>query len=535
MILRLLVAPFLFAVAALPLIGTVEQPPSRIVEPAPVAPRLDLRGNAVWWGPSGTLLNVEGIGGRQGFRPRAMASVDTEGRREPRLAVADDATDRIFVYRAEAGRLVLEAELRAPAGPRALLAADLDGDGRDDLLAAGALAGAVAPFLSRGGGAFEAVAPFHVGELPVSLRLERSPEAADPTLVVGFADGSTARFRSLGAGRFDSVMTRTGDACTQPDAGAVSASAPLVNAPPVDFEALRTCVSALPISAAGLKKSLKSVDKAESAYAKAAAGTKPSKFAKPVAALEGYIDRIQLEVGVTIDQPAADACIDPARSGADALLLVGVASDLVAAGGGGQTGRPFETLNTPLLVRVEDVYANPVPGVAVAFAVTSGGGSLSPVSPVTDRTGTASTRLTLPDSDSDITIAASVTGLGSVPFTATAETGTISLGSDVQPIFTSNCALSGCHLGASGQEGMSLAAGNLFNPDSGIVNVPSSQSPLLRVKPFDPDGSYLLHKLDGTQDAVGGGGDRMPRGRSPLPISRRFLIRAWIQQGAANN
>ena len=98
----------------------------------------------------------------------------------------------------------------------------------------------------------------------------------------------------------------------------------------------------------------------------------------------------------------------------------------------------------------------------------------------------------------------------------------------VQAIFTANCAFSGCHGGASPAEGMSLAAGQAFG---NIVDEPSNQSGLDRIEPFEPDNSYLIRKLEGT-----GSQQRMPAGGAPpLPPAEIQLIRDWTSAGAPNN
>ena len=102
----------------------------------------------------------------------------------------------------------------------------------------------------------------------------------------------------------------------------------------------------------------------------------------------------------------------------------------------------------------------------------------------------------------------------------------------VQPILTANCALSGCHAGASPAQGMNLSLGQAF---ANIVNVPSNESGLLRVKPSEPDSSYLVHKIQGTQSTVGGSGGRMPLGRAALSQAQIDIIRQWIADGAPNN
>jgi hypothetical protein len=65
------------------------------------------------------------------------------------------------------------------------------------------------------------------------------------------------------------------------------------------------------------------------------------------------------------------------------------------------------------------------------------------------------------------------------------------------------------------------------------VNVASLEKPsLLRVKPGDPDNSYLIQKLEG---AAGISGSRMPLGGPFLDRETIDKIRSWIQDGAPNN
>ncbi|NNG15282.1 MAG: hypothetical protein HKM89_02295 [Gemmatimonadales bacterium] len=120
--------------------------------------------------------------------------------------------------------------------------------------------------------------------------------------------------------------------------------------------------------------------------------------------------------------------------------------------------------------------------------------------------------------------------LGTVPPPGPPATATLS--GDVQPIFTANCALSGCHAGANPTLGLNLSSGLAFQ---NIVDVPSIESPLLRVRPLRPDSSYLVHKVQGTQLSVGGSGGRMPPIGGDLTQAEIDLIRAWITDGAEDN
>jgi hypothetical protein len=94
-------------------------------------------------------------------------------------------------------------------------------------------------------------------------------------------------------------------------------------------------------------------------------------------------------------------------------------------------------------------------------------------------------------------------------------------------VFTPIC--SKCHNGASAPEGLQLDAGHSYNL---LVGVPSSEQPnLLRVKPGDPDDSYMVHKIENSPGISGG---QMPLNEMPLPQATIDAIRQWITDGAAN-
>jgi hypothetical protein len=94
-------------------------------------------------------------------------------------------------------------------------------------------------------------------------------------------------------------------------------------------------------------------------------------------------------------------------------------------------------------------------------------------------------------------------------------------------VFTPIC--SKCHIGASAPEGLQLDAVHSYNL---LVGVPSVEQPtLLRVKPGDPDDSYMVHKIEGLAGISGG---QMPLGETPLPQATIDAIRQWITNGAPN-
>jgi hypothetical protein len=83
-----------------------------------------------------------------------------------------------------------------------------------------------------------------------------------------------------------------------------------------------------------------------------------------------------------------------------------------------------------------------------------------------------------------------------------------------------------CHAGANAPAGLRLDAANSY---AQLVGIPSvERSNVLRVAPGDPNNSYIIHKLEGTQ-AVG---ERMPAGLPALPQADINIVRQWIADGA---
>jgi hypothetical protein len=139
---------------------------------------------------------------------------------------------------------------------------------------------------------------------------------------------------------------------------------------------------------------------------------------------------------------------------------------------------------------------------------------------------------------------------------------TVSFKSDIQPLFNMSCAIAGstCH-GDPNLQKMEATTGQVWlglpvdagAPDSaavlmGIVGVKSPENPQMDiVKAGDPNGSYLMHKLDydecqfatacnktGTQIFLNCGLG-MPYNAGTLDVGLRDTIRRWIAQGAKNN
>ena len=118
---------------------------------------------------------------------------------------------------------------------------------------------------------------------------------------------------------------------------------------------------------------------------------------------------------------------------------------------------------------------------------------------------------------------------------------TISFGSSIQPIFDQSCALAGCHVGPVPTENLDLSAGVSYKQ---IVGVNALEVPRLkRVKPGDPDASYLVQKVEAAPGLT-----TMPLGCQGLPCGAagqngaRCLcpdqiaaIRQWVLECAPNN
>src|SRR5579859_5824957 len=80
-----------------------------------------------------------------------------------------------------------------------------------------------------------------------------------------------------------------------------------------------------------------------------------------------------------------------------------------------------------------------------------------------------------------------------------------------------------CHIGASAPEGLQLDAAHSYNL---LVGVPSTEQPnLVRVKPSDPDNSYMVRKIEGLPGITG---LQMPYMETPLSQATIDAIRQWV-------
>lgn len=119
--------------------------------------------------------------------------------------------------------------------------------------------------------------------------------------------------------------------------------------------------------------------------------------------------------------------------------------------------------------------------------------------------------------------------------------GATGFAAEIQPLFDRHCVR--CHspgglgfnqTGGSEKNGLNLTPGYSHNS---LVNQPSFELPDMepkwRVRPGDPDGSYIIQKISpGTPKFK----SRMPTDGPPYPSEMEIqLIRDWILRGAPND
>lgn len=96
-------------------------------------------------------------------------------------------------------------------------------------------------------------------------------------------------------------------------------------------------------------------------------------------------------------------------------------SDMVIAQGNNQTGKASSALPVQLVLRVTGTNNVPIPNQTVAFAITAGGGSLSPQSAVTNALGEVTVRWTLGPTAGLQTATATAGSIGPVMVQAVAQ------------------------------------------------------------------------------------------------------------------
>jgi hypothetical protein len=99
----------------------------------------------------------------------------------------------------------------------------------------------------------------------------------------------------------------------------------------------------------------------------------------------------------------------------DIVFVTDSVNTITKASGDNQSATPNTALPNPLVVAVKDGNGNPLANVPVTFAITGGGGSISPASTTTNASGLAATTLTMGPGGLT-TVSATATSIGSVVF-----------------------------------------------------------------------------------------------------------------------
>jgi len=113
----------------------------------------------------------------------------------------------------------------------------------------------------------------------------------------------------------------------------------------------------------------------------------------------------------------------------------------------------------------------------------------------------------------------------------------VSFTDDVMPIILRSCAFTSCHGAVGGPTGGMYLGPELALTYQSTVGAPSTIEPsVLRIKPGDPAGSFLQHKIDGDACTLASCSSRcaelMPQGSDLMAVNDRLTFRAWIAQGA---
>jgi uncharacterized protein YjdB len=214
---------------------------------------------------------------------------------------------------------------------------------------------------------------------------------------------------------------------------------------------------------------------------------------------------VQDTIAITVDQIPASITISPANFGTPDVLM-----------------RTSQT--APFYATVRDSLGNAAAGDSVSWSTDDAGVADVAAAPSLDSTVVTTFAL---EGTATITATAGSVSAGRV---VTVSATPISFATQVLAVFTGAADCDGCH---PPSQNLNLEAGQAYG---NIVDVTAGQvAALKRVRPFRPDSSYLVHKIQGTQATVGGFGSRMPLGAPALSNATINVIRNWILQGALNN
>jgi adhesin/invasin len=205
-----------------------------------------------------------------------------------------------------------------------------------------------------------------------------------------------------------------------------------------------------------------------------------------------------------------------------------------------QTQRPGVAVASAPSVIARDAFSNPVPSVPITFTVFTGGGVVNcgagntTFCNVTTSAGGVATVSSWTLSNGGVassgtyanSLVASRTGATSFTFNAT---GRWSLSLDVQPILTTSCAISGCHVLGSTSPRLDAAA--MPTSVRGVASLVPGCGTLVVIGFNVSASSYLYQKLFPTPCS----GVRMPATGSLLTTAQSNIIRDWIDNASPSN
>src|SRR5438552_3925185 len=101
----------------------------------------------------------------------------------------------------------------------------------------------------------------------------------------------------------------------------------------------------------------------------------------------GRVSRRTLRLGQALQLALVAVGVGSCAGGDPVGPTAGVPTAITMVGGDGQVAQIGTQLTQDFVVRVDDINGNPVANIPVAWAVASGGGSITPLSDPTDASG----------------------------------------------------------------------------------------------------------------------------------------------------
>jgi hypothetical protein len=126
-----------------------------------------------------------------GPRPRAVAAADLDGDRLPDVVVAHQGADTVGILRNQGqGVLAASVTFTAGEGANAVALVDVDADSKPDIIAANFTANSVSVLSNRGAGSFAAARNYPAGAGPVAMAVDDLNGDGRPDIALGNRNGA---------------------------------------------------------------------------------------------------------------------------------------------------------------------------------------------------------------------------------------------------------------------------------------------------------------------------------------------------------